>query len=247
VCAVLPLLAAEVWSGFRFAQSDQVLSVIAATEQPLSVRSPGGVWAMLLALAWFGLAYPQRRLTLWETGLVLLGGAAILARLGNGWLYALAMVLPLARQLSTTRARVGVLVCAGAASVAMSGYVLVTTRPPAIPPAAQQAAISATANATGTVFADWRWAPDLQRALGSRTRVLSAGGPATESADFWVDYLRISQGHERWQEALTSMNADLLVLETNASRPAANLVRASAEWRVLYDAEGALVARRASQ
>src|SRR5207245_8244732 len=35
ILAGLPLLAPEVWSGFRLAQSDSVLSVIAATEQPL--------------------------------------------------------------------------------------------------------------------------------------------------------------------------------------------------------------------
>src|SRR6266851_3757328 len=58
--AVLPLFAPEIWSGFRIAQSEAVLSVIAAAEQPLSVRSPGGLWAMLLALAWFALAYWHR-------------------------------------------------------------------------------------------------------------------------------------------------------------------------------------------
>src|SRR5947209_3808406 len=99
--AVLPLFAAEIWSGFRIAQSDPVLSVIAATEQPLSVRSPGGVWAMLLALTWFALAYWQRRMTLWEAALVIGGGAAVLARMGNAWVFGVAMFLPLARQLST--------------------------------------------------------------------------------------------------------------------------------------------------
>src|SRR5215207_8253447 len=73
--AVLPLLAAEIWSGFRLAQSDPVLSVIAPTEQPLSVRSPGGIWAMGLALAWLALAYWQREVRLWEATLVLIGGA----------------------------------------------------------------------------------------------------------------------------------------------------------------------------
>src|SRR3981081_1654628 len=62
LAAVLPLLAPEVWTGFRLAFSDPFLSVIAQTEQPLSVRSPGGVWAMALAVGWFGLAYWQRGL-----------------------------------------------------------------------------------------------------------------------------------------------------------------------------------------
>src|SRR6266702_6559345 len=99
-CAVLPLLAPEVWTGFRLAFSDPCLSVIAPTEQPLSVRSPGGIWAMGLALAWFGLAYWRRDFKLWEAALVLLGGGAALARMGNTWLDGAALVLPLARQVA---------------------------------------------------------------------------------------------------------------------------------------------------
>src|SRR5207244_11463441 len=97
ILAGLPLLAPEVWSGFRLAQSDVVLSVISTTEQPLSVRSPGGVWAIGLALAWFALAYWHRRFRLWEAALVVIGGVAILARLGNAWLYAAALPPPLRR------------------------------------------------------------------------------------------------------------------------------------------------------
>src|ERR1700680_3102052 len=78
MCAVLPLLVPEVWSGFRLAQSDPVLSVISAAEQPLSVRSADGVWAIGLTLAWFSLAYWNRRVTLWEAALVLIGGTVAL-------------------------------------------------------------------------------------------------------------------------------------------------------------------------
>src|ERR1700730_3360150 len=98
MCAVLPLLAPDVWSGFRLAQSDPVLSAISSAEQPLSVRSASGVWAIALALAWFSLAYWHRRVTLWEAALVLVGGAVALARLGNTWIAALAFVVPLGRQ-----------------------------------------------------------------------------------------------------------------------------------------------------
>src|SRR5579859_6844657 len=101
--AVLPLLAPELWVGFRLGLADAALAVIAPTEQPLSVRSPGGLWAMFLALAWFGLAYAQRRFGRWEAALVLIGGVAALARLGNAWVDALAIVVPLGRQLSIAR------------------------------------------------------------------------------------------------------------------------------------------------
>src|SRR6266540_2354706 len=81
--AVAPLVAPEVWTGFRLAFSDPVLEVISVIEQPLSVRSPGGIWAIGLALTWFALAYTRRTFALWETALVLIGGAAALARVGN--------------------------------------------------------------------------------------------------------------------------------------------------------------------
>jgi len=243
ILAGLPLLAPEVWSGFRLAQSDAVLSVIAATEQPLSVRSPGGVWAMLVAVAWFGLAYWYRRVTVWEAALVLIGGAVGLARLGNAWLYAAAMVPPLARQLLVARPGLAVEVGIGMVSVAVAAATLVTTRPPDLAVGARAAAAASAPN-QGAVLADWRWAGQLQRELGPGRRVLAAGGLASESSDFWLDYVRIIQGHERWSEELRQRNIDLLVLDTEV-RPITNLVRTSSDWHVLYDAENALVAERA--
>ncbi len=242
---VLPLLAPEVWSGFRLAQSDAVLSVISTTEQPLSVRSPGGVWAAGLALAWFAVAYWRRRVTLWEAALVLIGGVAILARLGNAWLYAAAMLLPLGRQIALARPRPPVEGLLVAVSLSVALATLLSTRSPELPSGARAAAAStAQRQAQGTVLADWRWAGELQRNLGGSGRtVLAAGGLASESADFWLDYVRILQGHERWAEALQRMNADLLVLDTRQPQ-IADLVRTSDHWRVVYDADNALVAER---
>jgi hypothetical protein len=95
------------------------------------------------------------------------------------------------------------------------------------------------------VFADWRWAPDLQRQLGGDRQVLASPGLAAESTDFWLDYLRVTQGHERWTELLQEWNVDLLVLEAvDQERQAAGLVRSSSSWHVIYDAQGALVAQR---
>jgi hypothetical protein len=240
ILAGLPLLAPEVWSGFRLGQSDAVLSVIAATEQPLSVRSPGGVWAMLLALAWFALAYWHRRVTLWEPALVLIGGAAVVARLGNAWLYAAAMVVPLARQLAIAGTSLRIEIGVGLLSLAVAAATLLTTRPPDLSSAARAAA--ATSAKPGAVLADWRWAGQLQRDLGPR-RVLAAGGLASESSDFWTDYVRIIQGHERWADELRQRNVDVLVLDAEL-RPITELVRTSADWHVVYDADNALVAER---
>src|SRR5579859_2812846 len=80
LCAVLPLIAPEVWGGFRLGTADPILSALSVFEQPLSVRTPGGPWAVGVALAWFALAYWRRKFALWEAALVLIGGAAALAR-----------------------------------------------------------------------------------------------------------------------------------------------------------------------
>jgi hypothetical protein len=257
-----PLVAGEVWSGFRVAVADPVLGTLAASEQPLSVRSLIGVWAVGVALLWFGLAYRQRSATWWEGALVLLGGAAGLVRLGNAWLLAIAIIIPLARQLSLARPHAALLVAGAAAAVAISAVIVVTTRPPALPAGADQAALSAISSGAngaagsrpdtgaptrgGAVFADWRWATALTAELQSSSTVLPNGGLASEPDAFWLDYVRIAQGHERWAELLRRMDVNVLVLDADGQmRRTADLVRTSPEWHVLYDADGALVAQRA--
>jgi hypothetical protein len=246
VCAVLPLLAPEVWVGWRLAVSDPVLGVLSSAEQPLSVRSPSGLWAIGLALVWFGLAYWRRKFAWWEAALVLLGGAAALARLGNAWLDAAAMVAPLAHQFASIgRKSAGVGVLAGLAALGICAGVLtlIATQPPQLPAPAVQ--IVQNLNPGGTVLADWRWAPALQRQLGSTRAVLASGGLVSEPTDFWLDYLRIAQGHERWSDLLTQMHVDVLVVDSaDQQRQVAGFVRASPDWRVLFDSGGALVAQR---
>src|SRR5215208_7756398 len=128
-CAVLPLVAPDVWSGFRLAQSDPVLSVIAPTEQPLSVRSPGAVWAVGLALTWLALAYWRREVKVWEAALVLVGSAFILARLGNAWVYDAAILLPLAHKLRGLALRRGRVLATAAVCLLWALVMLVATRP----------------------------------------------------------------------------------------------------------------------
>jgi hypothetical protein len=239
----VPLLVPELWVGFRVGLSDTALSVIAPTEQPLSVRSPAGLWAITLALAWFGLAYRKRQFVLWEAALVIVGGAAALARLGNAWVDTAALVPPLARQLLMARFKPAVLAGLAAICLAVALVTLAMSRPPDLPAAATQAALSSAPR--GTVLADWRWAGDLQQRLGLTRVVWASEGLTSESADFWLDYLRIAQGHARWAELLNQMNVDLVVLDAaGQQRQAADLVRASADWQVTFDANGVLVAER---
>jgi hypothetical protein len=241
VCAVLPLIGAEVWSGFRLALPDPVLGAIAPGEQPLSVRSVGGVWAMLLALVWFGLAYWRRDLRWWEVSLVILGTAAALIRTGNAWLEALALIAPLARQSGLLAPPRWILASAAAISLVVAGVSVYVTRPPALPGPALAAAAAANPSG-GTVFADWRWAPQLQRELANQ-KVLAAGGLASESPEFWLNYVRIVEDYEQWPSELQAMQVNLLVL--NSQDPAlADQVRASPDWQVLYDTDNAFVAQR---
>ena len=242
-CAVLPLLAPHVWTGFRVGTSDIALSVLTPSEQPLSVRSPGGLWAAALTATWFALAYRRRDAALWEVALVVAGGAVALARAGNLWVAAAALLVPLGRQLAAVQPsrRVYAAVAGGSLLVAL-GSVLVL-RPPPMPAPASQAALAAAA--PGAVLADWRWAAELRHRVGDGRQVLASGGLATESFDFWLDYLRVAQGHARWADILRQLDVDLVVLDAaDQQHAAADLIRGSTDWQVTYDAGGALVARR---
>jgi hypothetical protein len=155
------------------------------------------------------------------------------------------MVLPLARELRllhlpATRSGLAVLLCVGAA-----GGLLVLGRPPALPRSAVTAAQAGPSNAR--VFAYWAWAPELQQQLGSECTVMGANGLTSETPQFWTEYLGVSLGHERWADVLRLRSVDLVVLNTMDQAAAADLVRASADWRVLDDVDEALVAERDSR
>jgi hypothetical protein len=243
ILAVLPLLIPELWVGFRLGLTDTALAVIAPTEQPLSVRSPVGPWAIGLALAWFGLAYWQRKFAWWEAALVFIGGVAALARLGNAWLDAAALVVPLARQLALSNLRPVILAGAAALSVVSVATTVAMTRPSELPAAAAQTALAATGR--GNVLADWRWAADVRKGVGGSRRVWAANGLHSESENFWLDYLRVAQAHARWADILRQRDVDVAVLDAAGQQlKAAELIRASADWRVTFDSGGVLVAER---
>jgi hypothetical protein len=239
--AVLPLLVAGLFMGWRIGLSDPVLSVIAPSEQPLSVRTPVGPWSALLALAWFAAAYWIRRFAWWEVVLVALAMVVVLARAGNAWLSGILLLVPLARRSNVlVSRRFAAAMCA--ACLIASGAVALALRPPPLQPAAHSAVLSARAQA---VLADWRWAAEVQSGVGNSSHVYAAGGLTAESTDFWLDYLRVSQGHERWAEILHKLNVDLIVLDAaDQQSGAARLVRTSPEWRVTFDDGRALVAIR---
>src|SRR6202022_1637083 len=128
--------------------SEPALGVIAPTEQQLSVRSPGGLWAGALALAWFGLTYRRREVVLWEAALVVVGGYVALVRLGNAWVDAAAILVPLARQLALARLKPVVMGGLGAICLAVALVTLAISRPPVLPTAASEAALSSAPHGT---------------------------------------------------------------------------------------------------
>jgi hypothetical protein len=238
VTAVVPLMLPLIWSGYRLGLlPDPVLAALSPLEAPWSVRDPLGVYALLLVLAWFALAYRGRRVQWWELPLVLLGSAVVLPRVGNCWLAALALVPPLGMQLARREPRGALALSAACVFAALA--LLLLNRPAVLP----DAAASAVLKVQGGVLADWRWAPALQSRAPDRI-VLGGRGLHGEPTTYWLDYLRVVQGHERWDAILRSYDARVLLLDAQQHRLAAEVVRASAEWHVVLDEGGVLVAER---
>lgn len=237
MAVVLPLIVPLIWSGYRISVlPDTVLAALSPTEAPWSIRDPLGVWALLLVLAWFGLAYRRRQAGWWELPLVLLAAAVMLPRVGNGWLTGLLLAPPLAVQLARLRDhRVLVLVAVACAAIAVA--VTAASRPPSAPDVAPR-------STGGAVFADYRWAPDLQRRLPSHT-VFGVNGLYAESTDYWLDYLRVVQGHERWSQILQAYDVRVLALPVEPRQQLLrDLVRTAPEWQVVLDDGSGFVAER---
>lgn len=240
---VFPLIAAEAPSGFRLGVTDIARAVLSSAEQPLSARSLVGDWVLALVAAWFVLWLRGGRW--WEATVVAIAGAIVLARTGNAWLTGILLVAPLAielRRLAWT-CKPLVVGVAVVGSVLISLGLILVERPRPIAAAALAAARQAPTS--GSTLAHWAWAPELQSDFGRARPVLAAGGLSGESEEFWIDYLRVAQGHERWATILTEWNVNLVVLDAaNQEHKAAALVRESADWQVVYDAEGTLIAER---
>lgn len=243
--AVAPMVLPLWWTGFRLSwQPHPTLGALLETERPLTVRPFEGAWAVLVAAAWFGLAYRDRRLAWWE-GVLFLGGAVLaLVRLGNVWLFAAALVPLFARRLALARVPPLPAAAVAAALLAASGWALLSTRPPPLPSSAVSAARSA--GASRSVLAALAWATPLQQALGHEP-VLGAGDPWQSPPDYWPDFQKVSLGHVSWMALLDRYGVDVVVLDAaGTQRRAAELMRKQPGWQVISDADGALVARRAA-
>jgi hypothetical protein len=139
-----------------------------------------------------------------------------------------------------------ILGAAALASIAIAILTAATGKPPELQLGAVDAARASAPR--GGVMTDWRWAVDLQERLGGQRRVFASGGLTSESSEAWLDYLRVAQGHEHWAEALRAQGIGLVVFNAaDQQAQAAALIRASADWRVLYDTAGGLVAERTTQ
>ncbi|MGI9146693.1 MAG: hypothetical protein ACR2IK_09140 [Chloroflexota bacterium] len=243
ILATGPLLAGLPFAGldFRLA-SNAVLAQLSPTEQSMSVRTLTGAWALGLPVIWFGLAYTGKGPAQWETPLVLLGAALASVQTGNAWVEALAMVLPLARQVRGLNLTRPLVVGVGLALIGLSVANLTHSRRPELPPSATAAAMASHGE---RVFADWEWAGELQRQLGPSRTVPGAAGLHAASTEYWADYLRASQGHAAWASVLDRLGVEVVVVDAAATQlPLGELIRRSPSWRVLDDSDGALVAER---
>ncbi|GAC1322923.1 MAG: hypothetical protein NVSMB2_20410 [Chloroflexota bacterium] len=239
----MPLLAADIPSGFRLGLTDTARAVLSSAEQPLSAHSLVGNWALIVAAVWFVLWLRGGRW--WGAIVVTLAGATLLARTGNAWLSGLLMLAPLATHLHRAPWRwtpvvIGATVLVG---LGVSAGLAFSERPRPMPASASAAARQTRPG--GSVLTHWAWAPELQSDLGTARPVLAARGLFGESDEFWLDYLRVAQGHERWSSIVNDWHVDTLVLDAaNQEAKAAALVRASPDWWVVFDADGTLVAER---
>jgi hypothetical protein len=211
-CALLPLIVPLVWSGLSVRlQTNIALAALSPLEAPWSIREPLSAWALLLCVAWFALAYSGRHTKWWELPLVLLGAAVMLPRVGNAWLTAFLLTVPLYRQLGAASRwlLLAIVIC-----LVASAALLVRSRPP------EPRVVALTADGT---------------ALG--------GQPLnSESTEFWLDYLRVVQGHERWQHILDGWRVHRV--QVRDAPQLAELVRDSEDWHVLGDDGATLTAER---
>ena len=234
-----------VWSGFHAAvQPREALGQLSDLEQPLTIRSPLGEWAALVALGWFALAYRARNVAAWEPALLVVGGTLALLRLGNTWLFAMAMVAPLARQVHLARIPFRLLFGAALVFIFISAGLLVATRPAPTPNTAVQAALAAPST-SGNVLAARQWADTVQRGLGSGRTVLGAGDLWGQSDEYWSDFQKMSLAHVTWAELLQRYDVGMVVLDASGSQKMlAAEIRQAPNWRTVLDDGSALVAVR---
>lgn len=235
---VLPLIGSQVRLVLR---PELGPSLVLETERPLTIRSLAGAWSVVAIAGWFLLANRTRNVCWWEPLLIVLTAGASLVRLGNVWLLALGLVPAVARQIELAQLTIPLRRAASLALVSLCVFVFSNTRPPALPEGATHAAVEA--GTEGAVMAFQAWTNPLQSTLHQQ-QVLGAGDAASLSEEYWIDYARVSDGHESWATILDRDGVMLLVLNLAAQPHAAVLVRASSQWQVLFDGDSALVARR---
>jgi hypothetical protein len=233
------------WTGFRASlEPHAALGSLITSEQPLTVRTFPGMWAILATAGWYGLVAWQRKAAWWQVALVLAASVLTLMRLGNAWLLAAALLPAIAARLAPIRAPGWLAAGLAAVLIGVSLYGGLSARPSSPPSGAVRAVDSAVAHGD-TVLTAMSWASTLQQVVGTRATVLGAGDAWSVPPDYWPDYLQVSLGHVDWQAVLDRRDVTLLVLDAaNAQSFGARLVRVSTAWQVVFDEDGALVARR---
>lgn len=242
-----PLLAPFAWTGvYPALRPVNALSSVVPQERALTAVTLPGALAWGLALVWFALAYWRSRdVRPWEAGLVLVGGTLALLRTGNAWLYALALIAPMARQLSLARLSPAVRAAAAGVLVLGTAGSLLVARPASAPASALKAVAATRASTAEVIFAWQPWASSVRQAAPAGATVLGAGSPYAWPSSFWTSYGRVMSGRVGWSSLLDQEHVGLVVLDTQGLQgDLARLVEASPGWHVVETGDGALVAER---
>jgi hypothetical protein len=120
-----------------------------------------------------------------------------------------------------------------------SNAIVVTTTPVAV---AEYIAAHPTG---GRLFNDTDWSAYFSWRLAPDTRVFVDNRFELHPAEVWTEYLTISRGHVTWQERLDRYGVTRLALSPHTQAGLVSAVRASPDWKLVYQDRQALVFDRA--
>lgn len=89
-----------------------------------------------------------------------------------------------------------------------------------------------------SAYFSWRLAPDIRVFVDNRFEL--------HPAEVWTEYLTISRGHVSWQERLDGYGVTRLALNPQSQTGLVSAVRASSDWKLVFEDKQALVFDRAN-
>lgn len=87
----------------------------------------------------------------------------------------------------------------------------------------------------GRLFNDTDWSAYFSWRLAPETQVFIDNRFELHPAEVWTEYLTITRGHVTWQERLDSYGVTRLALNPKTQTGLVSAVRASPDWRLVYE------------